>query len=52
MVIAFFIVKNKEERFWVFEKTFLLGNFSINIVLRKLFLTLKNNKVNFVNKNI
>lgn len=42
MVIASFLVKDKEERSCFFEKTFLLANISINIALCIPFFILSN----------
>lgn len=45
IVLASFSLQNSLERIWFFEKTFLLANTSIKVVLRMLFLA--NNNVNF-----
>lgn len=52
MVIATFSMEDKEERFWFFKKTFLLANFSMDIALEILLLTLCNVEVNFGNQNL
>lgn len=43
-----FEIKNKEKKSRSFKKSFLLTNLNINIVLKMLFLTLSNVKVNFL----
>lgn len=48
IVINTFLVEDKNRRSQFFEKTFLLADLSINIVLKIFFLTLSNVKVNFV----
>ena len=42
MVLASFQVKNMLEKPWFFKETFLLADFSIEIVLEMLFLTFSN----------
>lgn len=49
MVIASFLVKEKDESSYFFERTFLLANISIDVALGMFFLTLGNVKVNFTN---
>ena len=47
LVLASFQVEDKFERPWFFEKTFLLANLYIEIVLKMLFLTLSNANIKF-----
>lgn len=49
IVIAFFSVDDKDERFRFFEETFLLASISIDVCFEIFFLTLKNIKINFIN---
>lgn len=48
IIIVLFEMKNKEKKFWFFEKTFLIANFKIVIVLAIPFLNLNNMKINFL----
>ena len=52
MVIASFLIEYKDKKSRFFEETFLLASFSINIVLKILFLTLSNIKINFIGQNL
>ena len=47
IVIAFFLVEDKEGKLRFFEKTFLLANISMNIALEMLFLILSNIEIDF-----
>lgn len=42
MVLAGFLLQNSQKRDWFFEKTFLLANTSIEVVLEMPFLSLSN----------
>lgn len=48
MVIATFLINDKEGKVRFFEKAFLLANISSDIVLRMLFFTLSNANVRFL----
>ena len=50
IVIAAFQVCNKLGRFWFFQKTFLLADISIEVVLDMPFLTLNNADIKFAEK--
>lgn len=52
MVIAGFLVQNKLEKVWFFEKTFLLTNTNIKLVLGMLFLTFLDVNIWFVEKSL
>ena len=52
IVIAGFQVLDKEDRTWFFQKTFLLANTTIEVVLGMLFLTLSNTDIQFVEKEL
>ena len=45
-------MKDKLERIWFFQKTFLLADISTEVVLGMLFLTLSNADVQFVEKEL
>lgn len=47
IIIAFFLIKNKDKKSYFFEETFPLANISMNIALEILFFTLSNVRVNF-----
>lgn len=47
MIIAFFLVGNKNKKSSFFEETFLLADISINITHKMLFPTLSNIEINF-----
>ncbi len=49
IIITSFLVDDKDKRSRFFKETFLLINFSINIILEMPFLTLSNVEVNFIN---
>lgn len=49
IVIASFLVENKDGRSRLFEGTFLLANINMNVVFDILFLILNNVKINFPN---
>lgn len=48
IVITSFLINDKAKRSQYFEKTLLLANISIDVVLGILFLTLNNTKINFI----
>lgn len=48
IVIALFLIKDKDKKFHIFDKIFLLANLNIDIILEMFFLILNNIKVNFV----
>lgn len=50
MVLAKFLIKNSLEMLGFFEKTFLLANINIEVVLGMLFLFFSNRNVDFVEK--
>lgn len=50
MVIAFFIVNDKEEKTQFFKNTFLLADINIDFTHRMFFFTLNNIKVNFTDQ--
>lgn len=52
MIIASFLVEDKNEKSQFFKGTFLLANFDMDIALRMFFFTLSNVKVNFVNRDL
>ena len=52
LVIAVFQVVNKLSCSWLFQKTFLLANISIKVVLGIHFLTLNNADVQFAEKKL
>ena len=52
MVIAAFQVFDKLGRFWFFQKTFLLANISIKVVLDMLFLIFNNTDIQFAEKEL
>ena len=52
IVIAIFQVVNKLGCFWFFQKTFLLANISMQVVLAMPFLTLSNGNVQFAKKEL
>lgn len=52
IVIASFSLQNKYERDYFFEKTFLLANTNIDVVLKLLFFALSNSYLWFVNKKL
>lgn len=52
MVIAFFLIEDKDGKAWFFEKTFWLANLSMCIALGIFFFTLNNVEINFVNWNL
>lgn len=47
IVITFFLVNDKDEKFYFFEEVFLLVNINMTISLEMLFLTLSDVKINF-----
>lgn len=49
ILIASFLIKDKNKRICIFEITFLLINLEINITLGIFFLILGNIKINFTN---
>lgn len=49
MVIAFFLIEDKDERSRFFEKIFPLADIGLDVVLGMLFLTWSNVKVQFTN---
>lgn len=49
MIIASFLVNDKNEKSWFFEKTFLLADINIDIAFEMLFLTLSNVEVSYTN---
>lgn len=52
MVIASFLMEDKNRKSQFFKATFLLAYFCMNIALKMLFLNLSNVEVNFVNWNL
>ena len=52
MVIALFLVEDKERRSCVFIETFLLANINIDITLKMFFLTLNNVEIGFVGQHL
>ena len=52
MVIATFQVVDKLGRFWFFQKTFLLADISIKVVLGMPFLTFRNADIQFAEKKL
>lgn len=48
MIMAKFKVTKKEKKFCFFDKIFFLANFTIDVILKILFFTLINMKVNFL----
>lgn len=48
MVIASFVIDDKDEKFQLFGKTFLLTDISIDIAFGMLFFTLSNIKIDFI----
>lgn len=52
MVITFFSVEDKEQKFRFFEEMLLLANINIVITLRMPFITLNNVKIDFVGRHI
>ena len=52
MVPASFAIEDKLRRAWFFQKTFLLTNFNIEIVLRMPFLTPRYTNIEFVQKKL
>lgn len=49
IVIVLFLIENKVEGSWFFEKTFLLTNINIDVTLKMSFLKLNNMRINFEN---
>lgn len=47
MVIASFLIDDKDKKSYFFKKIFLLANININITIRMLFLILSNIQNNF-----
>lgn len=47
MISASFLLQNSQKMIWFFEKTFLLANININIVLGMLFLAFSNTDIEF-----
>ena len=52
MVVAVFSVTDKANQVWFFEKTFLVANFSPEIVFEMLFLTLSSANINFLGREL
>lgn len=52
IVLAMFRLENKDKKSYIIDKTFLLACLSLDIILKMLFLTLNNIKVNFINFKI
>ena len=52
IVLASFQVEDKLEKVWFFQKTFLLANINMEIVLDMLFLILSNANIQFVQKEL
>ena len=50
IVIASFLILDKQNRIWFFQKTFLLTNTTIEVVPRILFLTFSNANIQFAEK--
>ena len=47
MILASFQIEDKLEKVWFFQETFILANFSKDVVLRILFLTFSNVNIKF-----
>lgn len=52
MIIGKFSIQNKLEKIWFFEKTFLLVDTSIEVVLEMPFLILSNADIWFIEKKL
>lgn len=52
IVIASFIINDKDKNFRFFEETFLLADISMNITFEMFFLILKNIQINFNNRKL
>lgn len=52
MVMPRFSIQNSLKRVWFFEKTFLLANINIKIILGMSFLSLSNVKIQFNNQKL
>lgn len=52
MVLAGFSVSNKLEKVWFFEKTFLLANTNMEVVLKMFFLIFSNANIQFGEKKL
>ena len=52
MVIAVFLVINWADKIKFFEKTFLIANFSLNMIFKILFLTLNSRDINFLKRKL
>lgn len=52
IVIAIFVVDNKDRKSWFLEETFLLVNINIDIVFRIFFFNLNNIEINFIDQKL
>ena len=52
MVVSTFFVSDKDDREWFFEKSFLLADVKVEIILGIPFLTIRNADVNFIARDL
>ena len=52
IVLAYFQIKNKLDKLWLFQEIFLIANTTLEVIFGILFLTLSNADVQFIEKKL